>query len=86
MKIMLPTAMVASQAMASDKKSCLQRLMIDICSSRFAIERRTREAGQTLHYVLLALLQEKTPAKKTSGRRLGNVPVQQGEGWSGYRH
>jgi hypothetical protein len=28
---------------------------------------------------------EKTPARKTSGGRLGKAPVQQGVGWSGYR-
>jgi hypothetical protein len=43
---MLPTAMAASQAKASEKKSFLQRLMIDICSSRFFCYRTaTRRAS-----------------------------------------
>ncbi|WP_459732874.1 hypothetical protein [Pseudomonas sp. MHK4] len=52
MKIMLPTAMAASQATGSEKKSFLQRLMIDICSSRFLLSNGNSQgiadAGQTL--------------------------------------
>ncbi|WP_433770094.1 hypothetical protein [Pseudomonas putida] len=61
MKIMLPTAMAANQAMASDVKSFLQRLMIDICSSGLLLSngnsRGTCDAGQTLHEVCSAGVQ-----------------------------
>jgi hypothetical protein len=50
---MLPTVMAASQAMASDKKRVLQRLMIDIYFSRIFL---SNGKGPDL---------KKTPAKKT---------------------
>ncbi|WP_191622919.1 hypothetical protein [Pseudomonas fluorescens] len=67
---MLPTAMAASQAIASDKKSCLQRLMIDICSSGFLLSNGNSlgavETGQTLHevYVRNGSCKKKRPPKK----------------------
>jgi hypothetical protein len=89
MKIMLPTAMAASQATGSEKKSFLQRLMIDICSSRFCYRTATRKAslmpGKLFEGVVLDRTGEKTPARKSSGGRLGKAPVQQGVGWSGCR-
>jgi hypothetical protein len=70
MKIMLATVMAASQAIASDKKSFLQRLMIDICSSGFLLSngnshgacRQTLREGRTRFFI--DQIREKTPAKK----------------------
>ena len=41
--------------------------------------------GKLFEGLVLDLTEEKTPARKTNGGRLGKAPVQQGVGWSGYR-
>ncbi|MNC36630.1 hypothetical protein D3C75_851610 [compost metagenome] len=41
--------------------------------------------GKLFEGLVLDRTEEKTPARKTSGGRLGKAPVQQGVGWSGYR-